>query len=140
MRKLLFIFSLALLGCNNEKPIETTAPEQPLGEVGFQSVDSVTKSFVLPDSINTALIIATYVELDPESHTLIVYSNNDKKKATLIRYLNDGTVSTDKLEAVSETVLRSTLSKNEYHINDSAVVFKMPNGHQVEHYRTDANN
>jgi hypothetical protein len=140
MKKLVLILSIALVSCSNEKPVETTTPEQPLGEVGFQSVDSVTKAFVLPDSINTALIIATYVELDPESHTLIVYTNNDKKKATLIRYLNDGSVSTDKLEAISETVLRSTLSKNEYHINDSAVVFKMPNGHQEEHYRTDANN
>ncbi len=139
MKKLILLFSAALLSCNNEKPAETTTTETT-ENVSFQTVDSVTKSFVIPDSINTSLIIATYVEIDPESHTLLVYSNNDKKKAMLIRYLNDGTVSTDKLEAVSETALRSILSKNEYHINDSAVVFKMPNGHQEEHYRTDANN
>lgn len=141
MKKLLLALSIGLISCKNNKPEETvTVSAEAPSNVGFESVDSVTKAFVLPDSINTSLIIATYVELDPESHTVLVYTNNDKKKATLIRYLNDGSVSTDKLESVSETVLRSQLSKNEYHINDSSVVFRTPNGHFESHFRTDANN
>ncbi|MDZ4666235.1 MAG: hypothetical protein SGJ15_15265 [Bacteroidota bacterium] len=139
MKKTLAIFAIALLSCNNEKPAETTATSEPLGEVGFQSVDSVTKSFVIPDSINTALIIATYVEIDPECHTLLVYTDNTKKKAVQIRYLNEGGVITDKLDVVSETLLRSKVG-NEFHISDSTILFKPTNGHSIEHFRTDANN
>ena len=62
-----------------------------------------------------------------------------KKKAMQIRYLNDGGVVTDKLDVVSETLLRSS-ARSEFHINDSTVIFKPTTGHPIEHFRTDANN
>jgi hypothetical protein len=135
----LTILVLVFAACNNQKPAETL-DAQPPQDVTFYTVDSVTKSFMLPDSINSGLIIATYVEIDPESHTLLMYTNNDKKKAKQIRYLNDGSVSVDLLDVISETELKSPLNKYRYLITDSTVVFKQENGHFQEHYRTDANN
>ena len=140
MKKLLLVLSIGLISCKNDKPAETvTVSAEAPSNVGFESVDSVTKSFVIPDSINTAVIIATYVEIDPESHTLLVYTDNTKKKALQIRYLNEGGVVTDKLDVVSETLLRSKAG-NEFHISDSTVLFKLTTGHPIEHFRTDANN
>lgn len=140
---LFLVLVLALASCNNEKPAEQVTPTNtvPAGTVAdIQTSDSITKIFMLPDSINTALVIATYVEIDPESHTLLMYANTTKKEAKRVRYLDDGSVSSDKLQVVSETVLRSQDKKLEFTINDSMVVSKMADGKLLEHFRTDANN
>ncbi len=138
--KALVILTLGalLVACTNEKPAESTAPGPPAG-VDITVPDSITQTFTLPDSINTVLIIATYVEIDPESHTLIMYAKPDKKKALHIRYLNDGKVASEELNVVSETLFR-TKTGNEFVITDSSVVFKPTSGTAFEHYRTDANN
>lgn len=128
-----------LLACTNEKPAESTIPGPPAG-VDITVPDSITQTFTLPDSINTGLIIATYVEIDPESHTLLMYTGADRKKAKQVRYLNEGGVSIDPLDVVSETLFRSPTKKYEYQITDSSVVFKTAEGHFEEHFRTDANN
>jgi hypothetical protein len=134
----LVILTLAFAACSNEKPTEVVATQAPQ-EVIFGTVDSVTKAFMLPDSINTGLIIATYVEIDPESHTLLVYANNDKKEAKRIRYRDSGPVTVDKLEVISENQFRSPDKKFEYVVNDSTVLFKTGTS-QIAHFRTDANN
>lgn len=131
--------TIVICSCSNEKVSEPPIDQAPSG-VDIQATDSIREVFMLPDSINTNLIIATYVEIDPESHTLLMYTNTDKKKAQQIRYLNDGKVAIDPLDVVSETELRSKTNKYSYIITDSSVVFKMENGHFEEHYRTDANN
>lgn len=136
---LLIAIIAALTSCNNEKPVEIVETQAP-PVVDITAPDSVTQTFMLPDSINTGLIIATYVEIDPESHTILIYANNDKKAAKLVRYLNDGSVTTDKLQIISETNLRSADKKYDFTINDSFVVSKLPNGKLLEHFRTDANN
>lgn len=137
------MLTMAFVSCSNEKSSEQATPSNtaPMGTVAdVQVSDSITKVFMLPDSINTALIIATYVEIDPESHTLLMYANTNKKEAKRVRYLDDGSVTTDKLLAISETVLRSADKKLEFTINDSMVVSKMADGKLLEHFRTDANN
>ena len=71
------VLILVLASCNNEKSAEQVTPTNtaPVGTVtDIQTSDSITKIFMLPDSINTALVIATYVEIDPESHTLLMYA------------------------------------------------------------------
>jgi hypothetical protein len=131
-------FTVLLASCNSEKPAESAVAGPPTG-VDITVPDSITQTFTLPDSINTGLIIATYVEIDPESHTLIMYAKVDKKKAVQIRYLNDGHVSTEELSVISETQFK-TKSGNEFIITDSSVVFKPTSGTAFEHFRTDANN
>jgi hypothetical protein len=131
-------FAVLLASCNSEKPVENPVAGPPAG-VEITVPDSITQTFTLPDSINTGLIIATYVEIDPESHTLIMYAKVDKKKAMQVRYLNDGKVSTEELSVISETQFK-TKSGNEFIITDSSVVYKPTSGTAFEHYRTDANN
>ena len=136
---LLLALGALLISCDNKKPAENTSTVQATG-VDITAPDSITQTFTLPDSINTTLIIATYVEIDPESHTVLLYTGNDKKKAKQIRYLNEGGVAIDPLDVVSEALFRSPTKKYEYQITDSSVVFKTAEGHFQEHFRTDANN
>lgn len=141
MKKLLIISSIVLLSCNNEQPkddVETSTIEESSSNVAFSTIDSVTKSFVIPDSINTTLIIATYVEIDPQSHTLIVYSGDDKKKAVLVRYLEEGGLTTENLDVISEDLLRSA-NGSEFQIKESTVIYKTAEGQTKEHFRTDSN-
>jgi hypothetical protein len=130
-------FSALLTACHPEKPTETPVPETPAG-VDITASDSIRQTFTLPDSINTGLIIATYVEIDPESHTLIMYAKSDKKKAMQLRYLNDGKVSSEELNIISETSFK-TKTGNEFIITDSSVIYKPTVGTAFEHFRTDAN-
>jgi hypothetical protein len=138
MKPIVVLFLITLItGCGPQKPAETSTPAVPQG-ADIVASDSITQTFTLPDSINTGLIIATYVEIDPESHTLIMYARPDKKSAIHIRYLNDGKVLTEKLVVVSETLFR-TKTGNEFNITDTTVQYK--EGSQIrDHFRTDANN
>lgn len=141
----LFLFYVIVIGsiwsCSNHKATEVNKAETTTTNiVDIEASDSITKTFVIPDSINTALIIATYVEIEPESHTLIIYNDISKKTATVLRYLNDGTVSKDKLEVVSENIFRQSATKEAYEITDSSVVYTALNGSKTQskfHYRTD---
>jgi hypothetical protein len=138
--KQLIILALAcqLVSCDHEKSTDATTAPATEG-VDIVASDSITQTFILPDSINAGLIIATYVEIDPESHTLIMYAKPNKKMAMQVRYLNDGKVSIEDLTVISETQFK-TKTGNEFIITDSSVVYKPTSGTAFEHYRTDANN
>lgn len=139
----IIIIAYFLSSCSNNKTPETKQAESlTTNMVDIATPDSITKTFVIPDSINTALIIATYVEIEPESHTLLIYDDVSKKTASLLRYLNDGKVTKEKLEVISENIFKKPATKEEYNVNDSSVVCSQSNGNNLSpkvHFRTDGN-
>ncbi len=141
MKISLFVLSIAIgvSSCSHEK-----TPEAPVQETTTSSVevsgDNAIIGFMIPDSINTNLIIATYVEIEPESHTLLVYKDDSRKSANLIRYYDNGKVSNDQLEVVSENKFKLLASNEEYILNDTAVICtKLKDATTKSHFRTDAN-
>jgi len=143
MKTFLFALSMAICvsSCSPEKTSEAPVQEPTTSSIEV-SGDNAIIGFMIPDSINTNLIIATYVEVEPESHTLLVYKDGTKKSANLIRYYDNGKVSNDKLEVISENKFKLISSNEEYILNDTAVICtKLNNATTItkSHFRTDAN-
>jgi len=143
MKPFLFALSIAIgvSSCSSEKTPEAPAPDTSSNNIEVTG-DTTLIGFMIPDSINTNLIIATYVEVEPESHTLLVYKDESRKSANLIRYYDSGKVASDKLEVISENKFKLTSTNEEYVLNDTAVIYTKLNGANTitkSHFRTDAN-
>ncbi len=143
MKTILFALSIAfsVSSCSPEKTTETPVQNESTNNIEISS-DNTIIGFMIPDSINTNLIIATYVEVEPESHTILVYKNDSKKSVNLIRYYDNGKVTTDKLDVVAENKFKLLSSNEEYVLNDTAVIWTKLNGANAitkSHFRTDAN-
>jgi hypothetical protein len=101
-------------------------------------------SFVIPDSINTSLIVVTFFEFhEPRGHSIIVYNDSNKTTATKIKYLLDSTVQTDPLRTTKFNEFVSIINKSIYIVRENTVSYLYDNngiGTTFEHERTDKNN
>src|SRR5688572_8557171 len=57
--------------------------------------------FVIPDSINTSLIVASYYEEEPKGNSIIVFSDTSKNEAIKIKFFPDHTSTCDQLKKMS---------------------------------------
>jgi len=99
-------------------------------------------SFVVPDSINTSLIVATFYEIHPKGHSLIVNNDTGKTTATKIKYLPDSTVLTDPLQTTKFNEFTSTINKSVYIVRENTVSYLYSNngiGATFDYNRTDKN-
>jgi hypothetical protein len=86
--------------------------------------------FIIPDSINTALIVASYYEEEPKGNSIIVFSDTSKTDAIRIKFFSDHTSTWDKLKKISFNTFKSIHNGGEYVIKDKIVAF---------YYETSAN-
>ncbi len=106
---LICILAATLAGCDNDL-------ERP----NIQAHND-TLPFVVPDSIETNLLIAMFDENDPPGHSLLVFSNGEKKSARKIKYHNDLTVSVEPLSITNYRELRSDQTNTLYLVKDKTV-------------------
>lgn len=97
--------------------------------------------FVIPDSITTSLIVATFFEHhEPAGHSLIVYSDTGRKTAIKIKYLPDSTVQTDHLILTKHNEFKSKTGTGDYIVRENTVIYMFTNsgiGATFEFDRTD---
>ncbi|PBQ30299.1 hypothetical protein CNR22_00495 [Sphingobacteriaceae bacterium] len=105
--------------------ISCQSPEDARLEREYQferNIDSLQmESFKIPDSINTALIIATYYDPENAIQSLLVFENADKKSVLKIDYLADRTSTVDELEILKPKEFRSNRFLVEYVVEDNSV-------------------
>ncbi len=102
---------LSVSVCDSETPVEAGAGDR----------ESDSGSFVLPDSIETALLIAMFDENNPPGHSILVYTDNNKSAARKIKYLADKTVLVESLTLTSYRELRCNATNSVYLIKDKSV-------------------
>jgi hypothetical protein len=102
---------LSVSGCESERPAEADASDR----------ESDSGPFVLPDSIDTALLIAMFDENDPPGNSILVYTDNNKSAAKKIKYLDDKTVLVERLTLSNYRELRCNATNSVYLIKDKSV-------------------
>jgi hypothetical protein len=79
------------------------------------------ENFNFPDSLNTDLFVATYIEPDSGGYSVIVYNDTNKLLARRITYRSDSTVESDNLKSVKFNEFRSVDELYDYSIGDRRI-------------------
>ncbi|MES2678964.1 MAG: hypothetical protein V4635_03725 [Bacteroidota bacterium] len=107
------IILINLLNCSNDKQAEAAG----------DNTETDTGPFVVPDSINTALLIAMFDENDPPGHSILLYADTNRKTAKKIKYNGDKTVLVESLSLSNYRELRSNTTNSVYLIKDKSVTW-----------------
>lgn len=87
------------------------------------------ESFVIPDSVNTDLIAATYYEEIMDCHSMILYHDTSRTTASRIRYFGDSVSVASDLVKVNYNTLQSKYVPGEsYRIEEMNVLWTYKDG------------
>ena len=87
---------LTLTSCEEEKKDEFSSLLEQIAM--YKQQEREIFDFYVPDSIDKALIVTTYYDLDTKAHSVIVFADTNKKTAWNFNFLPDSTIQRDKLE------------------------------------------
>jgi len=108
-----FVFIILFTNCKGEKGRT---------EASDKSSHESTEGYVLPDSINTSLLVAAYHETDNEGYSLILFDDATKQTASKITYKDDSATVTDRLKPIGLHEFKSDNYDQEYIIEARSVV------------------